>query len=302
MKQPNFFIVGAPKSATTALVEYLRRHPEIFLVPGPLEPGFFAADLHHLQLVRERPDYLRLFEDATDAHIAVGEKTVWHMYSKVAAQRIHDFQPDAKIIVMLRNPVDVIAALHGQQLRDANEVITDLKDALEAESERMAGHRIPRITHFREGLFYRDMVRFDVQVQRYLDTFDRSQIHIIIYDDFQRDTRKAFQKVLAFLEVDTSFETDFSNIRGNANIRSHHLHRLLHKPPDWLERGLRAAVPINVLRKVRMALVQANAPTRARRSMPRSLRQRLLESVGPEIDRLGSIIGRDLTMWHRNEV
>src|SRR6266498_2750548 len=98
--KPNFFIVGAPKCGTTALYEYLRRHPHIFM-PKLKEPHFFALDLGH-PMVKTEVHYASLFADSTKEHMRVGEASVYYLYSAVALPAIHAFNPDAKIIAMVR--------------------------------------------------------------------------------------------------------------------------------------------------------------------------------------------------------
>ncbi|NLF38083.1 sulfotransferase, partial [bacterium] len=105
MRLPDFFIVGAPKSGTTALHAYLGRHPSIF-VPARKEPHFFGSDIVSPAFVRDRDAYLSLFAGAT-TEARVGEASIWYLYSKRAAREIKEFNPDARIIIMLRNPVDM---------------------------------------------------------------------------------------------------------------------------------------------------------------------------------------------------
>jgi hypothetical protein len=109
MPYPNFFIVGAPKSGTTALHTYLGMHPEVFM--GPKEAHFFAPDVRIEPLDSDK--YFEGFVGA-EGKACIGEASVFYLYPEKAAAAIHEFNPNAKIIVMLRNPVDLLYSLHSQ--------------------------------------------------------------------------------------------------------------------------------------------------------------------------------------------
>lgn len=137
MTRPNFFIVGAPKCGTTSLYEYLRSHPQVFM-PEKKEPEHFSDDLDWRNVmlrhrVADRDDYLSLFDPAPAHAAAVGEASTWYLFSEAAAGAIHDFNPEARIIIMLRDPVKMMYSLHGQFLKDCNEVIEDFAQAIAAE-------------------------------------------------------------------------------------------------------------------------------------------------------------------------
>ncbi|UCC88813.1 MAG: sulfotransferase, partial [Anaerolineales bacterium] len=99
--KPNFFIVGAPRCATTALYRYLCDHPNIFM-PRVKEPHFFAEDISVGKPTKTLDWYMGLFEESSEEHLAVGEASVFYLYSSVAVRRIYEFNKEAKIIVILR--------------------------------------------------------------------------------------------------------------------------------------------------------------------------------------------------------
>ena len=125
MTRPNFFIPGAPKSGTTSMYHYLRQHPQIYM-SRVKEPQFFSTDLEMAEGRRicDLDAYLSLFQNAQDAK-RIGEASVWNLFSRDAAQNIKAFDPEAKIIVMLRHPADLIYSLHGQFIYSMNEDILE---------------------------------------------------------------------------------------------------------------------------------------------------------------------------------
>jgi sulfotransferase family protein len=295
LKRPDFFIVGAPKCGTTAMYSYLQAHPQVFM-PFHKEPLFFGADLRRRYGQMDEDQYLNLFADARPDQRA-GEASAWYLYSTSAAQEIHDFAPKADIIVMLRNPVDVMYAQHSQLLFNRQESIADFGEALEAEPERRQGRRLPPGPLRPENLFYRDMVCFADQLERYLATFGRERVHVIIHDDLLRDTPGEYRRVLEFLAVAPDFQPSFERRNTNKRPRSAGLQQLIYAPPG----ALRVLGPrlrrSRLAHALRDAMVALNSRAEARREMDPALRRQLAEELRPEVERLGSLIGRDLSAW-----
>jgi hypothetical protein len=232
MRKSDFFIVGAPRSGTTSAMNYLGEHPDIFIPRFSGEPHFFGTDLYHPDYIRDEQSYLSLFDEAKD-EIRIGEKSANYLYSKRAAVKIKEFQPSAKIIIMLRNPVDVIYLMHSQRFYLGYENLADFSAALDAEDDRRRGLRLPKGVGLREAwqLLYRDRVKFVEQVQRYLDTFGRENVHINIFDDFVRDTATVYKDTLLFLDVAPDFQNEFRVFNTNWRVRSVAMHKFIKRPP-----------------------------------------------------------------------
>lgn len=297
MRKPDFFIVGAPKCGTTALSYYLKQHPEIFM-PEKKEPHFFGSDLNSRQFVRDETHYLSLFNDASSEK-RVGEASVWYLYSREAAVEIKKFCPSASIIIMLRNPTDMLYSQHRQFLFNGNEDILDFEAALEAETDRKWGKRIPNNVHLVESLFYRDTVKYAEQVQRYLDTFGKENVHIVVYDDLKADTIGVYESTLRFLDVDETFLPDLPVVNSNKNLRSRSLQNLLRSPPGSWRRLAVMLMPALVRRKLVESLKSLNVRFEPRKTMEPRLRQRLQSEFDEEVERLSALLGRDLTFWSR---
>src|SRR5882672_4936026 len=112
-QMPEFFIVGAPKCGTTSLYAYLSRHPAVFM-PRVKEPFFFCSDIQTTSMVRSLDDYCALFALAPLGSMR-GEASTLYLFSEVAIPRIMALRPDAKILVMLRNPSDAAYSFHQQR-------------------------------------------------------------------------------------------------------------------------------------------------------------------------------------------
>src|SRR5271154_4069166 len=165
---PDFFIVGSPKTGTTALYHMLRGHPQIFL-PDLKEPRFLASDMHPLpKYARDAREfdypatleqYLALFDGATPEQRA-GEASVFYLWSRTAADRIAELQPDARIIAILREPASLLRSLHLMFLRWSVESEQDLGKAVPLEQARRNGKSIPRLSHRPQLLQYSEHVRY----------------------------------------------------------------------------------------------------------------------------------------------
>jgi hypothetical protein len=293
--RPDFFIVGAFKSGTTALYEYLRRHPQVFM-PFHKEPNFFGDDLtrHYGRL--SMPDYLALYRDARPRQ-RVGEASTWYLYSSSAAREIATFSPPAQIIVLLRNPIDVMYAQHSQLLFRADENLTDFQAALDAEPARRRGDQLPPPPVRPETLFYRHSVHFAEQLERYVDVFGRQRVHVALFDDLVADTAATYRGVLEFLGVDPTFQPDFTVHNENKRVRFGALQRLVYNPPGPLLGAVHRLRRFPLVHRLRDGVLRLNSRPEKRQAMDPVLRARLLAEFAPEIERLSEMIERDLSAW-----
>ena len=292
--RPDFFIVGAPRCGTTAMYEYLRRHPQVFM-PEHKEPMYFGLDLTQLHVRLTEADYVRLFRGALPGQ-RVGEASTWYLYSRTAAREIHEFAPSGQIIIMLRNPVDVMYSLHRELVFYRGEVIEDFDAALGAEEDRKRGQRLGP-SRRPEALYYRDTVRFTDQVERYFTEFGRPRVKVVIFDDFVRDPGGTYADVLRFLAVDDTFRPEFERVNESKRPISPALQALVVRPPRPLDRLIPFLRRSPLAHQVRSAFLSANSRTSERPPMPSDLRDRLTREFSPEVARLSDLIDRDLSRW-----
>jgi len=304
VRKPDFFMVGAQKCGTTALYQYLRQHPDVFM-PQQKEIHFFAPDLDSgseldaVFFTRDLEQYLSLFEQAQNQK-RIGEASPGYLYSHVAAAKIKEFCPHAGIIIMLRNPVEMMYALHAQRLFSGNEDIADFEAALEAEVDRKRGLRLPKYAYNIQGLFYRETARFTEQVRRFVDSFGLPNIHVIIFDDLKKDTPGVYRRTCEYLEIDPDFQPQFEIINPNTTPRNKALRDFVIFQTMPLQR-LMKNMPAPVERKAKQVgklLLSVNTKQEPRPPLTPELRQRLQAEFAPEVDQLGELLGLDLkSMW-----
>lgn len=295
MRIPDFFIVGPPKCGTTAMHTYLKQHPEIFM-PGLKEPHFFGSDLVKAPYrITEKEAYLALFADAYSEK-RVGETSPGYLYSRRAAAEIKEFNPNADIIIMLRNPVDVMYSLHGHRLQSGNENIADFEAALNEEDVRKQGLRIPRGAQEPHGLLYHEMARFSSQIERYIQIFGCNHVYVIVYDDFKSDSAAVYRDTLRFLGVDDdTFQPEFHIINSSKRVRVLAVQYFLRDP--IVRRLGRALLPGTLREAVKSAIIERNVQNMPPPPMDPELRRRLQAEFTPEVERLSELLGRDLTHW-----
>jgi len=216
--RPDFFIVGAPKSATSALVSYLAAHPEIHIAEG--ETHYFATDFGGLRIVTNLACYQNLLNSHKRGVRCLGEKSVCYMYSSQAIEMIHRYNPEARLIVMLRNPSDMVFSFHGQSLYAQSENEPDFAKAWALCAARKAGMKVSRLCKARELLFYDEIARYGEQIERILALFPRELVHIIFYDDFIANPSLVYRKTLSFLGVAPQNRKDFPVVNSRKAVRS----------------------------------------------------------------------------------
>jgi hypothetical protein len=293
-RPPDFFIVGAPKSGTTALHTYLRSLPDVF-IPSRKDRPYYARDLDFRRWRLTPEEYEADLREGGNPPI-LGHSCVWYLYSQRAAAEIRAANPAARIVIMLRDPVAMLHAQHSQFLYNGNEDIPDFAAALAAEPDRRRGRRIPRRAHFVQGLWYTDTARYAGQVRRFLDAFGRDRVETIVYDDFRADPHGTAAQVAAWLgSAHTPSETPVVN--ANRRIRSRRLQTLLIAPPPQLERALHAALPRRLHGRLAPWLIRRNTDTQPRAAVPAAVRDRLERELGDDVRELGRLLGRDLNGW-----
>ena len=303
MRLPNFLVIGAAKSGTSALYRYLRQHPQIFL-SARKESHFFAYEGRdpHTQgpgdtipnAITQLADYAALFASA-GAQQTVGEVCPTYILFPHACERIRFHVPDARLIAILRRPADRAYSAYMHLVRDGREPIADFGKALDAEPERIAANWGP-IWHYSDGGFYAE------QLARYRASFAPEQLKIILYDDFQRWPIDVVQELCRFIGVDDAFVPDMSvrpNVSGQPKNRflQRAMFSLFNRP--------------NPVRALARQMISEETRTRFTSSMRRrnlrktgmesATRQRLNDLYRHDVERLEEMIGRDLSHWLADE-
>ena len=297
MKKPNLFVVGAPKCGTTSMHDYLGQHPEIFM-SSRKELHYFSQDINSFPgKIKELSDYLRLFDSAGDAKY-MGESSPEYLYSEVAAQQIKEFCSEAKIIIMLRNPPDMLYSLHGDFLLWKDEDILDFSEALAAQEERKQGRKLPKSCNDRKFLLYFDWVRYSTQVRRYLNVFGKENVHIILFNEFHNDTANIYRQTLEFLGVDPNFTVKIKVKNASKPLPNIAVRSFFCKFPHFVDR-LESSSYADWVKFLFYDLGKFAQPQRPNKIDP-ELRLKLIKHFQPEIEELANLLNwneQRLQLW-----
>lgn len=292
--KPNFFIVGAPKCGTTSMAAWLGQHPAIF-IPGMKEPNFFNTDDNQGPVygVTTLDAYEALFASATAGQRAIGEASVFYLSSGVAMANILHYQPDARFIVMLRNPIDMAPALHAEMLILGLENVRDFRTAWDLQYDRRRGRHVPRLSGSWRRLFlYADVCALGTQLQALFTAVRRDRVLTILLDDVAADPRREYLRALRFLRVDDDFRREFPVYNSARVNRSPHLTRALFLAIQIKDRlGIR--LNLDLWRRV----FERNVVTTPRESLPCAVIDMLRCHFADEVALLGDLLGRNLQHW-----
>lgn len=292
---PNFFIVGAHKAGTTALYEFMRQHPQVYVPEDIKEPCFFRGDpKDHTAGPPVRLDspegeaYLALFKEARKEK-AIGEASTDYLYySAKSARNIKQYIPNARIIIVLRNPVERAFSNYVWALKECKETAQSFGEALDLEESRIA----ERWGHYKAKGFYA------TQVKDYLDAFGEDQVAVYLYEDLKEDAGKTCREIFAFLGIDDSFEPNTSKKHNISGIpRNLRLQKLLREPNSIMKLGY--LLPKGLRSRARSMLLRLNTDIR-KSAMPvfdPEVRTYLKNLYRSDIVALQDLIHRDLSSW-----
>ena len=297
-KLPNFLIVGAAKSGTSSLHNYLNQHPEVFMPSynsegmKVKEPRFLIKDLvkHRLHNgVWTWEEYKSLFGDVTDEK-AIGESTVLYLYYyKDAIKNIKDkLENDVKIIIMLRNPADRAYSAFQHVSRGFKE-----QNSFEKSLEMEDG-RLERDGNLTPIVMYKDMGLYHDMVKSFQENF--SNVHVIIYDDFRDDTENEMKKTYQFLGISDNADIDYvtrHNVGGKRWKNDKVKYLFMKENP--IKSIFRRIIPKGLRRGIRNNLVTPS--TNKVTPMKGHTRIMLNNFFREDVKQLSTLLNRDLTNW-----
>jgi hypothetical protein len=297
-RSPNFFIVGAPKCGTSSLINTLRWHPNVY-VPLSFEPQFFSTDFKEIRDYTTET-YLDLFSGVTDKQLAVGEKSVIYLYSHEATKNILEFDPQARLIVMLRNPVDLVYSWHAQLHYSFLEDIEDFAAAWAAQEKRAVGQLLPSRCPIPFALQYREIGLLGKYLRQLLQDAPREQIKIIFMEDFHNDADSVYRETLEYLDVPYEPRRDPRKLNANKRHRFRWFGEML--AHDTKSRGSRAIdrfcnLPLVKNYPMKYWLHEFNKIEYKRPPLSSDMRSMLIDEFRDDVAELAELTGRDLSHW-----
>lgn len=294
MKMPNFFIVGAPKAGTTAVSQYLSEHPEVFF-SNPKEPHHFCTDLNYGDF-KDKSEYEALFKDADEKHLAVGEASVWYLYSETAIPKIEKELPGSKYIVMIRNPIEMAPSLHMQNVYSGYEPIVEFEDAWETQKLRRKMISIPSTAREVKLLLYKEACSLGAQLTRLYENVERERVLVISLDELRDAPQTTWTVILRFLEISSDNRVDFPIVNAAKGRRSLYLKRMNDKYANVRRRLGLPSFGTGILKKID----RWNRVEGVGTELSLSMRQVLRGAFEPEIHQLEELTGKRWPGWLSN--
>jgi len=283
---PNFFVVGAGKSGTTSLYYYLEQHPDIF-IPRMKELNFFSSEEMKAQRIYYRPvyiidrldDYLELFNKVKSEY-AIGDISPSYLFRASAANNIFNFNDKAKIVIILRNPVerafsDYLMDLGARHFEYAFEDIV-----------------YRRVNNLMECIYFQIIERglYFEQVKRYLDLFGKDNVRIFLFDELKADTPQVLLSIFEFLGVDPSVEIN-TRMKINPFKRAKKLVKFA-----YYHQGIRYFAGRMISYRLKDILIKIFFDTR-KPQLSYDTREYLKNFYREDILHLQELIGRSLEHW-----
>lgn len=202
------------------------------------EPHFFATDLESFRHIKSLDAYIALFAPATPHHVAIGEKSAYYLYSTCALKEILRFNNRAKVIALLRDPIELVYSYYYKVRWTLDEDQADFQTAWLLQSERQAGRRVPKGCRYPFKLQYHAVAALESQVQRLFELLPADQIKVVLFDDLVLSPRRVYDDVLTFLGVSSDNRCHFPPVNQNRTYRYAFFHRLMISPPKlWTAAG-----------------------------------------------------------------
>lgn len=302
---PDFFLVGAPRCGTTALSRYLTRNPQICF-SRPKEPHYFVRTDYIPDTDELNRDYLdRCFAHATSSHRALGEGSVSYLYAPKAIERILHFNPKAKFIVQVRDPVRMLPSYHLRMQFLLQEEEADFTTAWGLEPARRRGKQIPKRCLDPRLIIYSEVASFGAQIEQLFKITGREQTHVIVFDDFASDTLGVYRRLLEFLEVEDDGQTEFERRFESQMYRYRWLQEILFVPATsdgkivgTLQQRARKYNPDGTKKMSWVKrLTRLNKVPKKPEPLTPQMTDIVRETLRPDIQLLSRLLDRDLSHW-----
>jgi hypothetical protein len=294
IRLPDFYIAGAPKCGTSALYSYLQTHRGIAMSRRK-EPSYWSPDIAKREACLSLESYLEQWDGAGPEALR-GEASPYYLRSALAIPAIRRASPDARFILILRNPIEMAQAWHSQLIRTFDEDVPDFEKAWRLQASRLAGGRLPPECVEAEYLQYQRVCALGDQLERFVSLVPEEQRLILLLDEFESDTRAAYRRVLAFLGLPDDGRADFPILNRNRNRRSLSLarpYRAAIRKLGRLHPPLRAAAAALGIHPSAL-VAQWDLKDGPRRPLRPGFRAELERVFEPQILKMEAILGRDV--------
>ena len=283
----DFFIVGAPKAGTTSLYHYLNEHPQVEMCIQK-EPDYFsdkAINKQGMYYGKSRVNTSHKYESlfAQKESVVYGEASVSYLFYDNVAEAIKKYNPNAKIIIMLRNPID----------RAFSHYLMDYRLGLVSDSfENIIAKKSK---HKNAHLFYQQYIevsKYAKQIQRYLDFFEKENILLIDYEDFKSNASETVDQACNFLNIRTEFAADVNAKHNTFIMPKNKVIRFIYSFVS-LRKILTFLFPIYLVKNIRGFLFKSGEKP----ELLKETRSQLRKIFNDDIIKMEEVLGEDYSKW-----
>lgn len=277
MKKPNLFLVGVPRAGTTSLYEYLKQHPEVFMseIKGP---NFFGEEKNESfpEFHKNGKKYLFLFKKVRNEK-KIGDAS--HLFSsKIAPKQIKKFNSKSKIIIILRNPIEVVMSYYNSEMISNKKNIINILKNKDKPAQIML-----------------DNLKYTKNIKKYLDIFDWENTYIIIFEEFVKNPKKEFSKLCKFLGINQNFKQDFKIHNPSRKTKNKWIIKILDFLPTKLKLNVKNLLPKKFIRKLKVFFGKITTNKKVKKFNLKKEDKKLLNSMfEEEIKKTEELLGKKL--------
>ena len=283
----DFFIVGAPKAGTTSLYHYLSEHPQVEM-SSQKEPDYFsdkAINEQGMYYGKNRINTLDKYESlfVQKESVVYGEASVSYLFYENVAEDIKKYNPNAKIIIMLRDPIE----------RAFSHYLMDYRLGLISDSFENVLAKISK--HKNAHLFYQQYIevsKYAKQIQRYLDFFKKENILFIDYEDFKKNVSKTVDQVYNFLNISTEFVADINTKHNTFIMPKNKIIRLIYSFV-FLRKILTFLFPTYLVKNIRVLLFKSDKKP----ELLKETRSLLSIIFNDDIKKMEEVLAKNYSKW-----
>jgi hypothetical protein len=267
-------------------------------MPGIKEPHYFTEDFPGAREVEAEEAYQALYRDA-EAHQLRGDASASVVHSDVALDRILTRYPQAKFIVLVRDPVAAVRSFHGELLHNLNEDVADFERAWRLQAERAEGRDIPATCREPRFLQYRQIFDYREQLPAFFEKVPAEQRRVLVFEEFFAAPRGGYRQVLAFLGLEDDGRTDFGAVNSARRHRFRRLAEIHRKMVDgngWLYRSLKGAMSRMGIHPSDI-LARFNRRPGGKPEISAAFEAELCEHFRPDVETVERLLGRKLEHW-----
>ena len=296
---PSFFIAGYPKSGTTALYQYLKCHPSIFL-PELKEPHFFTADFPGASEVDTMAEYESLYVGAMPSQLK-GDASASVIHSVVAMDRILDYSQNARFIVLVREPMAAVRSFHSELLYNFNEDEADFEKAWRLQASRAVGEHVPETCREPGFLQYAHIFSYRDQLPKFFEKVPADQRLVLVFEEFFADPRAGYLSVLDFLGLEDDGRSNFGTVNTAKQFKFRNISTLHHRLVEGnnifyrMGKGVLSRLGVHPSH----LLTRFNLKKKGKSSISPQIEKTIHEYFEPDIKSVELLLGRDIEAWRR---